>query len=101
MKSKKVIITGGAGFIGSNLAEELSKGHEVIVIDDLSTGRRENIESLDIKFYLKPVHDKPRPGDIRHSLADIEKARDKLGCKPKYDLESGLNETVRRFENVG
>ncbi|MGC8899620.1 MAG: SDR family oxidoreductase [Candidatus Micrarchaeia archaeon] len=39
----RILITGGAGFIGSNLAEELSKKHEVIVIDDLSTGKAENI----------------------------------------------------------
>jgi len=41
------LITGGAGFIGSHLAEELlSRKEEVVVIDDLSTGRMENIEHL-------------------------------------------------------
>jgi UDP-glucose 4-epimerase len=46
MKHQRVIITGGAGFIGSNIAEELSKDNEVIIIDDLSSGRIENIELL-------------------------------------------------------
>jgi len=41
-----VVITGGCGFIGSNLAHELVKVDEVTVIDDLSTGRSENNEDL-------------------------------------------------------
>ncbi len=41
------MITGGAGFIGSHLAEELAdQGHHVIILDDLSTGKLENIEDL-------------------------------------------------------
>ncbi len=49
----KVLITGGAGFIGSNLIEKLAEKNEVIVIDNLSGGRKEFIEPfLDkIKFY--------------------------------------------------
>jgi len=46
MKNKRVVVTGGAGFIGSNLAEELAKDNKVIVLDDLSTGRIENIQNL-------------------------------------------------------
>lgn len=47
----KIIITGGAGFIGSNLVEELVKyNHKVIVIDNLSTGRLENINHLKKKI---------------------------------------------------
>lgn len=43
----KYLITGGAGFIGSHLSDELiHRGHEVVIIDDLSTGRMENIEHL-------------------------------------------------------
>ena len=42
----KVVVTGGAGFIGSNLAEELLKKHELTVIDNLSTGRIENLDQI-------------------------------------------------------
>ena len=43
----KTLITGGAGFIGSHLAETLLRnGDEVYIIDDLSTGSVENIEHL-------------------------------------------------------
>src|SRR5437879_1166549 len=44
MASEKVLVTGGAGFIGSHLCEALlSKGYAVRVIDDLSVGRKENV----------------------------------------------------------
>lgn len=43
----KILITGGAGFIGSHLSERLvAEGHSVIALDDFSTGRRENVASL-------------------------------------------------------
>ena len=44
----KILITGGAGFVGSHLADKLiNEGHEITVIDDLSTGRYSNVEHLD------------------------------------------------------
>ena len=44
----KVLITGGSGFIGSHLANRyLTNGHDVYIIDDLSTGSRNNIKSLE------------------------------------------------------
>jgi len=52
----KILVTGGAGFIGSHIADRLLQlGHEVCVLDDLSTGRRENLpegvafEQLDVR----------------------------------------------------
>lgn len=42
----RVLVTGGAGFIGSHVAEAcLAAGHEVLVVDDLSSGKRENLQS--------------------------------------------------------
>lgn len=65
----KILITGGAGFIGSNLTEHfLGKGHEIIVLDNFATGHRHNIEQhLDNpKFQLIE-------GDIRN-IDDCKKA---------------------------
>jgi UDP-glucose 4-epimerase len=61
----KAVITGGAGFIGSNLAGELVGKHDVTVIDDLSTGRKENLNYIidDINF-------------IRGSVTDIDLLRE-------------------------
>ena len=63
----KFLITGGAGFIGSNIASSLVKrGEEVIVLDNLSEGKIENLDSVinNIKFI---------EGDIRNE-SDLEKA---------------------------
>jgi UDP-glucose 4-epimerase len=56
----KVLITGGAGFIGSHLADHLlGQGHQVIILDDLSTGRLSNIDHLmgraDVEFILGSI----------------------------------------------
>lgn len=56
-RKPKSIVTGGAGFIGSNLVDELIRqGHEVIIIDDLSTGKAEYINPQ-AKFYRVDVRE--------------------------------------------
>jgi UDP-glucose 4-epimerase len=53
----KVLITGGCGFIGSNLAEELSKKYDVIVLDNLSSGSMSNIKDLNVEFVRGSITD--------------------------------------------
>jgi UDP-glucose 4-epimerase len=48
MKNKKVVVTGGLGFIGSHLVEKLSEDNLVIVIDDQSTGTVDNIKDFNL-----------------------------------------------------
>jgi nucleoside-diphosphate-sugar epimerase len=47
---------------------------------------------------LEPVHGEPRPGDIRHSFADITKARTLLRYAPGWSFRDGLSETVRWYK---
>ncbi len=61
----RYLVTGGAGFIGSNTVEELvRRGHSVVVLDDLSTGKEENLSSVAGKIEL-----------LRGSIADLETVR--------------------------
>jgi UDP-glucose 4-epimerase len=47
-------------------------------------------------YGINPIHEEPRPGDIKDSLADITRAKT-FGYSPKYDLGKGLYETIRSF----
>jgi UDP-glucose 4-epimerase len=45
---------------------------------------------------LKPVHEQPRPGDPRHTLADVSKAKS-FGYEPKYTLKDGLTRIINNL----
>jgi len=73
MKGQKVVITGGAGFIGSNIAKALAKENQVIVIDDLSTGYIKNIQNLidtkQIEFMKGSVTDRTL---LQRTFSDVD-----------------------------
>jgi len=67
---KRVGVTGGAGFIGSNLTSRLiSEGYEVVVVDDLSTGLKSNIQNLDCEFHEVSITNAKA---LRSTLKDCE-----------------------------
>ena len=92
----KIIVTGGAGFIGSNLVDALvERGDEVVVIDNLSTGHRENLNPH-IKFYetsigdpgLEDIFEKEKPDIVCHHAAQIDLRRSVN--EPLFDAEVNI-----------
>jgi UDP-glucose 4-epimerase len=80
----KILVTGGAGFIASHVSEGFLKaGHSVVIVDDLSTGKRENIPPA-AKFYQRDITDlaameqviaEERPEIIDHHAAQMDVRR--------------------------
>jgi nucleoside-diphosphate-sugar epimerase len=69
----KYCVTGGAGFIGSNIVQRLvERGERVVIIDDLSTGREENIRHLlgDVEFVKGDIRD---PSIVRGALEGVSR----------------------------
>ena len=67
----KILITGGAGFIGSNVADGyLKEGHQVIVVDNLYTGKMENVNPS-VKFYGSDIRSRKIEKIIKEEKPDI------------------------------
>src|SRR5215218_298463 len=100
----KVLLTGGAGFIGSHVAEQLlAEGHEVATIDNLSTGKAENLPK-DVRFYevdirtgCEEVFREFRPKAVCHQAAQMDVRRSVR--EPEFDADVNVLGTVRLLEN--
>jgi UDP-glucose 4-epimerase len=67
----KILVTGGAGFIASHVAEAyVSAGHEVVVVDNLSTGRRKNLPP-GVDFVEMSINDDAFPGLVRSLSPEV------------------------------
>ncbi|MFN4072064.1 MAG: NAD-dependent epimerase/dehydratase family protein [Thermus sp.] len=107
----RVLVTGGAGFIGSHIAESLlQEGLEVAVLDNLSTGRRENVPK-GIYFYKVDLRDKDglervfrefRPTHVSHQAAQasVKVSVDNPLLDFEVNLLGGLNllEAMRKWQ---
>ncbi|MBU4298478.1 GDP-mannose 4,6-dehydratase [Patescibacteria group bacterium] len=106
----KILVTGGAGFIGSHLVDKLIKvGHQVFVIDNLSSGKKENLNPK-ARFYQADIQDpkisnifkKEKPKVVFHFAAHIE-ARESIKnpvSDAKINILGSLNilENCRKFK---
>lgn len=107
MEKQKILITGGAGFIGSNLSNYLSLNNDVVAIDDLSMGKRENLISKDIEFIKGSVTDydlmtkilSQYQFDYIFHLAAVASVADSL-VRPLETHEVNANSTIHLLELV-
>lgn len=101
----KVLVTGGAGFIGSHIVDMLiEEGSEVIVVDNLSTGNENNINS-EAKFYkidiqdpeLGSIYRDEKPDYVCHQAAQIDVRRSV--SDPIYDANINVLGSLNVFQN--
>ena len=99
----RILVTGAAGFIASHVAEAfISRGHEVMVVDNFSTGRRENLNAAaalhehDIREPLDELFDEIRPEVVVHLAAQAD-----VGTsveRPLFDAEVNVLGTLNVLE---
>jgi len=101
----RILLTGGAGFIGSHVADlYIKEGHEVLIIDNLSSGRVENInknaefEEVDIRDYdaLLKVFNRFKPDIVNHHAAQISVVYSMQN--PNLDIDINIKGTLNLLE---
>lgn len=100
----RILLTGGAGFIGSNVADAYTAdGHEVLVVDDLSSGKRANVPAA-ARFVLADIGSDTaeeairsfRPEVVNHHAAQIN-VRASV-ADPQFDARVNILSTLRLLE---
>ncbi len=100
----KILVTGGAGFIGSHVVDAmLAVGHEVVIVDDLSTGRKQNLNP-GAKFYQMDIRDpglaemfeRERPEVVDHHAAQMDVRRSV--ADPLFDADVNVRGTLNLLE---
>ncbi|HET6464235.1 MAG TPA: NAD-dependent epimerase/dehydratase family protein [Nitrospiria bacterium] len=102
----KVLVTGGAGFIGSHVVDRLiQEGHDVVVVDNLSTGKKKNI-NRDAHFYktdilnsrIEKIFKKEKPDLISHHAAQMDVRRSV--ADPIFDAQVNVLGLLNVLENA-
>lgn len=102
----KILVTGGAGFIGSHVVEVLlADGHQVMVVDDLSSGDKKNL-SEEVAFYQMDIRSKEfadlivleKPEAIHHHAAHINVG--KSVENPAFDADCNIIATLNMMESA-
>jgi UDP-glucose 4-epimerase len=100
----RILVTGGAGFVGSNICRKLCElGHEVTVADNLFLGRKNNLNGLKLKFYKMDLRDE-KLTDSLFKKGKFEYVFHEAACSsaPMFDNDPryAMDVNVRGFMNV-
>ncbi len=102
-----IVVTGGAGFIGSNIVDAyIAQGHNVVVIDNLSSGKKSNLNRKAV-FYCSDIRDKAAVEEIirKHKIEAISHHAAQIDVRkavedPEYDSEINILAGIRLLETA-